>query len=484
MIEFRSFLRAAAAGLVLIAGPLRGDPAGAGWLEVDLAFDATQFGGFPPDTMGAVGPDHVVTFLNGGVSVFRKSDGMLLSHRFLGAFWSDAGVGSTFDTYDPRVVYDPQSERFFAVSLNDRLVSNQILVAVSSSADPSEPWTGFALDSDTTDATWADFPTLGFDADTVTIAADMLAVGAEGLPIAVDVLSIPKADLLAAPPTIAGATLFERANLAVTGFAPQPVTRLDGGGLPNWLFSSGLAFLGRLQSSRVAGSASAPTIAAGPHVMVDPMPTPPEALQPNATLLDTGDGHFASLVQVGASIWGVHSATSDAGRAAIRWFEFDASDATVLQSGVIDHPDRDFLYPSIAANPSGAVVIGFSASGASLMPSAFAVLGETVAGVTTFGEPILVRAGSASFSGVPVSRFGDYSATVLDASDDSRFWTFQEIGGPSNGGAVAVASLRVVPEPDAPSAALIGVFALRALAAVRARNCGGTHLRSRLGASA
>jgi hypothetical protein len=49
----------------------------------------------------------------------------------------------------------------------------------------------------------------------------MLAIGSEGLPIAVDVLSIPKADLLAALPTIAGATLFERANLSVTGFAPQ-----------------------------------------------------------------------------------------------------------------------------------------------------------------------------------------------------------------------------------------------------------------------
>jgi hypothetical protein len=238
-----------------------------------------------------------------------------------------------------------------------------------------------------------------------------------------------------------------------------------------------------LQTTRVAGSASAPTIAAGPFVMVDPMPTPPEALQPNSTLLDTGDGHFASLVQVGASIWGVHSATSDAGRAAIRWFEFDASDATALQSGVIDHPDRDFLYPSIAVNPSGAVVIGFSASGTSLMPSAFAVLGETVAGVTTFGEPILVRAGSASFSASRV-RFGDYSATVLDPSDDTRFWTFQEIGAPSNAGAVAVASLRVVPEPDAPSAALIGSLALRALAAVRARNCGRTRRRSTLRASA
>jgi hypothetical protein len=380
-------------------------------------------------------------------------------------------VANPFDTYDPRVLYDPQSERFLAVSLNGRLVSNQILVAVSSTADPTEPWTGFALDSDSTDATWADFPTLGVDADTVTIASDMLAVGAEGLPIAVDVLVIPKSGLLAAQPTISGAMLFERTRLAVTGFAPQPVTRLDGAGLPNWLFSSGVAFFGVIQTTRIAGSATAPTIAAGPYTMVTPMPTPPEAIQPNTTLIDTGDGHFASLVRIGDSIWGVHGTTSAAGRAAIRWFEFDATSAAVLQSGVLDDPSRDFLHPSIAANALGQIVIGFSASGSWLVPSAFAALGETVASVTTFQVPILVRAGTASLTGGGVSRFGDYSATVADPGDASRFWTFQEVGGPFGAGTVAVASLRVVPEPHATPSALACGLVLCALAAVRSGHC-------------
>jgi len=472
-------VRLAAIAIIAI-GVLGSGLALAASLNVDLSFDARASVGYPPDTMGAAGPEHVVTFTNGGASVFRKSDGMPLSHVFLGQFWSDAGVANPFDTFDPRVVYDPQSERFFAVSLNGRLVSNQILVAVSSTADPTEPWTGFALDSDSTDATWADFPTLGVDADTVTIASDMLAVGAEGLPIFVDVLVIPKSDLLAAQPTIAGATLFERAKLGVTGFAPQPVTGLDGAGLPGWLFSSGVAFTGVIQTTRIAGSATAPTIAAGPFTMVVPMPTPPEAIQPNATLLDTGDGHFASLVQIGASIWGVHCATSASGRAAIRWFEFDASSAALLQSGVLDDPSRDFLYPSIAANALGQIVIGFSASGSALMPSAFAALGETVAGVTTFQAPILVSAGTSSLTGISVARFGDYSATVADPGDASRFWTFQEVGGPFGAGTVAVASLRVVPEPPATRSALACGLVLRALAAVRSRHCDPTRRRRTL----
>jgi hypothetical protein len=423
-------VRLSAIGIVA-AGALCSGLTLAASLDVDLSFDATASVGFPPDTMGAVGPEHVVTFTNGGVEVFRKSDGMPLSQVFLEQFWSDAGVVNPFDTFDPRVVYDPQSERFLAVSLNGGLVSNQILVAVSSTSDPSQPWTGFA----------------------------------------VDVLVIPKSDLLAAQPTISGATLFERTKPTVTGYARQPVTRLDGGGLPNWLFSSGVAFLGLILTTHIDGSATAPTIAAGPFTMVDPMGTPPEAIQPNATLLDTGDGHFASLVRIGDSVWGVHGTRSASERAAIRWFEFDANNAAVVQSGVIDDPSRDFLYPSIAVNALGQVVIGFSASGSSLVPSAFAVFGETVAGVTTFHPPILVRAGITSLTGGGVSRFGDYSATVADPGDASRFWTFQEVGGPFGEGMVTVASLRVVPEAEATPSALAYGLVLRALAGVRSGHC-------------
>jgi hypothetical protein len=357
------------------------------------------------------------------------------------------------------------------VSLNDRRAPNQILVAVSSSSDPAQPWTGFAVDSDSTETTWADFPTIGVDADTVTIAVDMHEIPNGALPIAVDVLVIPKADLLAAEPTLAGSTLFERTNLNITGFAPQPVTSLDGAGLPSWLFSRGVAFVGVLQSTRIAGTASAPTIGPGPFLMVESMPTPPPAVQPSNTLLDSGDGHLASPVQVGASIWAVHAATGPSLRAAIRWYELDADTAAVLQSGVIEDPDRDFLYPSVSANANGDVVIGFSASSSLLVPSAFAVLGETVDGTTSFGEPILAFAGTASVTGGAISRFGDYSATVADPDDASLFWTFQEIGSATNATAIAVAALRVVPEPDAGTAAVACTLALLLLGAVRSRDC-------------
>jgi hypothetical protein len=447
-------------------------PAARGATLVPALVFAGEGGGLPPDTMGAVGPAHVVEITNGGFAVHDRGGGVLLSQS-LGSFWTDAGL-AVDDTYDPRIAYDPSSDRWFVVSLNGRYSNNQILLAVSNDADPTHGFAGFSIDSDSADQTWADFPTLGFDAETVTIASDMIPNGPDGLPVAVDVLVVPKADLVGSMPSIARATLFERAQLSVTGFAPQPVTALDGTGLPGWLLSSGVAFLGIVQSTRMGGDPLAPTLAAGPFVHVTPHPTPPEAARLNGGLLDTGDGHFASPVRIGGSLWAVRGAQGSSGRAAIHWLELDPDTLAVRQDGTIEDPGRDFLYPSIAADPEGLVVIGFSASSTALAASAFAVLGETTGGTTRFGAPIELLQGAAGGPRTGVARFGDYSATVLDPVAPRRFWTFQE----TEGEAIAIAALDVVPEPESAAGDVGAALALVAIAG-RAR-CGASLRRRTL----
>ena len=66
--------------------------------------DASGF--IPPDTNGAVGPDHFVELLNGVYSVYDKS-GVLLERSSLDAFWTRAGVQLDNFSFDPRVLYDP-----------------------------------------------------------------------------------------------------------------------------------------------------------------------------------------------------------------------------------------------------------------------------------------------------------------------------------------------------------------------------------------
>ena len=81
-----------------------------------LNIDPITGGGYrfiPPDTDGAVGPNHIVELINGAYAVYNKSGtGKPAPVTSLGldAFWKAAGVtpsGSFPTTFDPRVVYDP-----------------------------------------------------------------------------------------------------------------------------------------------------------------------------------------------------------------------------------------------------------------------------------------------------------------------------------------------------------------------------------------
>ena len=75
------------------------------------------------------------------------------------------------------------------------------------------------------------------------------------------------------------------------------------------------------------------------------------------------------------------------------------------------------------------MVIDFSGSSAGQPVSAYAAVGKTEAGVTTFAPPVLLRAGTDDFVRLDTlgrNRWGDYSATVVDPVDERRFWTVQE----------------------------------------------------------
>lgn len=156
-----------------------------------------QSGFIPPDTMGAVGPDHVVELVNGGYRVFNNLDGSQLASSSLDAFWNAAGVNPISFSFDPRVLYDPGEGRFYASSVDNAQQNNRILVAVSDSANPLDGWTGFAIDSDSSNGRWADFPQMSYDADGVYIGVNMFDIaGGPALSTERSTLVLPLSDLL------------------------------------------------------------------------------------------------------------------------------------------------------------------------------------------------------------------------------------------------------------------------------------------------
>ncbi len=473
----------------------------------------------PPDSMGAVGEDSFVELINGRYSVYSKSDGTRVQTSSLNQFWSDAGVTPSGSfAFDPRVVYDPFIKRWFATSTDNAGDDNNFLLAVSKSSDPTVGWTGFAIDSDSANLRSADFSTIGFDRDGVYLAADMIPIPGRGGDFnTITVVAVPKSDLigatptltnvtnlgnvisdttefpvqtliapnnpvpenqlqitvdtiendqLAAMPTVANVTKFENLFFGDTGFTVQPIVNLDNTGLPLPLLSAYSTLGGLLKRSDITGDITSPTLnTSGGIISVTPFNSPPNAEQPGPKQnLSTIDDRFGSnvILQNGA-IWAVQNVANN-GRPALRWVQIDANTNALLQEGLIADPDLEFYYGSIAVNEFNDVVIGFSGSSESQFVSSYAVLGETLSGLTTFHEPLLLKAGVDDYQRLDSfgrNRWGDYSATMVDPTDPLTFWTIQEFVSAQDIWSTQITEVKAVPE----SSSVLGVLTFCVLGA-------------------
>ena len=432
-------------------------------VSIGRNFTGSTFGlnsqSLPPDSGGTIGPGRFMEFINGTVAVYNSTNGASVQRKTNLKFWTDAGVllSSETVTTDPRVIYDPVSKRWFAVQVDfngsagdPTAEANDFLIAVSKTSSPTGQWKGFLFQADPDNGYFADFPTLGMDSNTVYISGDFYSAGEQ--PRGAGLVSIPKADLIAATPTIDNMTWFGVMDYAERGEVVQPAICFDASARGSMLSIGDIGYDSSPHTKLVcfavqdAGGAS-PMLTASTFLEVLPYEVPDNvdlgvpqftALQPDgSTTLMANDARLSSQVYaVNGILYATHTTLLN-GRLAIRWYRVRASDHTLVEQGTITEPDRDLFFPSIAVNPYGVVVIGCNGSGLNTAPSSFAYVGEIANGTTTFGSAILLKAGAGSYHDffeilaellddpVTPSRWGDYSATSVDPADPSRFWTIQ-----------------------------------------------------------
>ena len=431
-------------------------------LTVGLNFIGSSFTtnstALPPDGNGVIGPTRFMEFVNGSIGIYNRTNGLPLLHKSDLKFWADAGliIPADYSVSDPRVIYDPGTKRWFATqvdfynAISDPTAdANDFLLAVSATANPAGPWKAFIFQSDPDNGFFADFPTLGLDSNAVYISGDFFSFSD---PMGPGLVSIPKADLTNASPTIANMTWYGVMDYDVRGDVMQPAVCLDGSVNGSILAMGDIGSDSNPHSNIVwsavqNGGTPFATLSAPINLTVTPYQVPDNddlgvpqftALQPDHTsTLQANDPRLSAKVfAVNGVLYAVNN-TELNGHIAIRWYRIRASDQTVLEQGTISDPNLDLFFPSIAANPYGIVVVCCNGSGNNTYISSYAYAGQTVNGHTTFGSHVLLASGANNYhdqneilsgllgGGTTPSRWGDYSTLSVDPNDPTQFWTIQ-----------------------------------------------------------
>ena len=139
----------------------------------------------PPDTMGAVGDNHVVNVTNDRMRI-QTRDGVELSRVTLTSFWTGVTIkGATVSAFDPKVMYDRFNDRYILIStFNGQSISSGVGFAVSQTNDPTGLWNRYSLEADPTSTAggglWIDYPSMGFNKKWIVVNYNTFGFGTSG----------------------------------------------------------------------------------------------------------------------------------------------------------------------------------------------------------------------------------------------------------------------------------------------------------------
>ncbi|MBI5387363.1 MAG: trypsin-like serine protease [Verrucomicrobia bacterium] len=409
----------------------------------------------PPDTMGAVGPRHLMVVHNTEVRVQDRFGGEV-SRMPLNAFWQSAGFP---DAFDPKVYFDAQGGRWIFVAMADGatlLGTSGTLIAVSQTDDPTGNWFMWRVPVDLPGIIWADYPSVGFNKDWIVVTANMFPVFGSGY-AGEYIYVFNKADLYAnglgnytflpetsgrgftMVPSVSHDTasdtiyLVEVDNLITNFTSVSSRLRLSTitGPVGGELLTVGTAFV---NSTNVWGS-SDPSFQTGfPFGGFLPQRGSPFGISAN-------DCRVQNVVLRNGSLWLAHHVFLPAfnpSHVAVQWWQLSPSGA-VVQRGAVEDPlaPVSYAFPNIAVNARNDVLIGFSRFSTNQYASASYTVRFGLDPLGEVRQETILKLGEAPYFktyGGFRNRWGDYSASMVDPVNDVDFWTIQEYAAAPLGG--------------------------------------------------
>jgi len=385
----------------------------------------------PPDVMGTAGDDYVMTTLNTQVRIHEK-DGTPVMTTGLSSFWGP--MPDHESTFDPKIVYDPYNDRWiFVTPSHPSLGLSKLYVGVSQTSDPTGDWNMYWVNTDPTDITWFDFPTIGFNKKWIVVSGNQF-----GGDFYRTVFVFNKQE------AYDGVQNLNYTRFATTeGFTIAPMVTYDTTLESMYLISAASGNsngYGYIKKFKIEGDVNNPNFIYEGAIGV---PDPWDSYVGNAgnflpqkgssALINAVDARIVNVVYRNGKIWAVHHIFLPANnpqRVAVQWWQLDTT-GVILERGRIEDTTNlySFAFPSIAVNKFEDIMIGHDVFSVDQYPSAAYSFKGNYEASGTIRTYYQYKDGLAPYNksfGSGRNRWGDYSSTALDPVDQTDFWTIQE----------------------------------------------------------
>jgi Dockerin type I domain len=409
-------------------------------------------GCIPPDTNGAVGPNHYVQSVNEHFAVYSKTGTLLAGPAAINSLFSSLPTGNQCrirNNGDPVVLYDRLADRWLITQFTSAAPYEEC-VAISTGPDPAGTY--YVYDFHLSNTVFHDYPKLGVWPDAYYMTTNQFPPNQE-LSQGYGAWAFERAKMLVGQP--ARQVFFDlgTVNTMFSGALPSDADSPPPAGSPNyfvevddevivpptdamriWKFhvdwtnpaSSTFGNAGQPDTVITVPDFTPPECVYGYGVCVQQLESPysldvlGDRIMFRLAYRNFGD-HEAFVVN--------HSVVADA-RVGIRWYEVRnlSTTPTIYQTGTFAPIDTLHRWMgSMAMDRNGDIAVGYSTSSAASFPS-IAYAGRLV------GDPLgqLSQGEAQMFAGLgsenvadyipPEGRWGDYSDLTVDPTDDCTFW--------------------------------------------------------------
>jgi hypothetical protein len=444
-----------------------------------LGAQLSQSNFVPPDSMGAVGPSQILVSVNGRIRVYDKQGNLGGLNLTDSAFWAPVRNGA--EPTDPGVEFDRLSQRWIVSAVNVEATNNRVMLAVSDGPTISgaSSFTFYFFNESSPPpagpSRFADYPQLGVDANAIYIGVNEFTTSSGNF-AGTSAFVIRKSSVLNGGPMVVTAFRDLVSGAAGAGpSSPQPATDMNPNVGAGYIVGPDNQLFNKIDVLRITDPGGTPSISGNLGITVPttatPLPVPAQGTTGGIDALD--DRLFESMIGTApngtVSLWTAHNIRMDAAgngsatgnRDGARWYQIGSLDTSpsLTQSGsVFDTAATNptfYWMPSIAMNGQGQASINMSTAGQGQFTQVASSgrLADDPPGTTE--APTITQANTSNSYDVGTGsprRWGDYSQTVVDPTDNMTFWTFQEYANAPNSWGIRVVQLQA-PPPATPSTA-------------------------------